>query len=304
MENSEQRIRQANRVTWIGLFFNLILSLLKLVAGIMSSSSAMVADAIHSISDLASDLVILCSFRVVKKPIDESHDYGHGKYETIATLILSLMLLLVGGWILYSGIIKIIVSIRGTHLEAPGMLAFWAAVVSIICKEALYRYTLAIGKRIKSQALIANAWHHRSDAFSSIGTALGIGGAIFLGHHWTVLDPIAAIIVSAFIIKIGFSILYDSMHDLSDGSLNEETERQIYQLASRVDGVLNPHQLRTRRIGNSIAMDIHINVNSALNITQAHHIATRLEESIRAEYGRDTFISVHIEPDLELDETM
>lgn len=297
MITTNERVREANKVTWIGLFINLVLSLFKLAAGLVSSSSAMVADAIHSISDLASDIVILCSFKVVKKPIDQDHDYGHGKYETIATLILSLMLLMVGGWILYSGIIKIIQSIRGAIIPAPGILAFWAALISIISKEALYWYTVIIGRRIKSQAVIANAWHHRSDAFSSIGTALGIGGAIFLGDHWTVLDPLAAIIVSAFIIKIGISILYDSMHDLSDGSLDEQTEKQIYDLVRQVSGVINPHELRTRRIGNTIAIDIHISVEANLTITQAHNIATQIEDRLKEEYGSETFISVHSEPD-------
>ena len=184
MASTEERTSAATRVTWVGFFVNLVLTSAKLAAGIIGHSGAMIADAVHSFSDFATDIVVLASFRVVGKPADKDHDYGHGKYETLATAIIGVALLLVGAGIFWGGAAKIWASVvKGRHMAAPGYIALVAAVVSIVVKEWLYRYTVKVGRRINSQAVIANAWHHRSDAFSSIGTMLGIGGAILMGEE-------------------------------------------------------------------------------------------------------------------------
>ena len=259
-------------------------------------SGAMIADSVHSLSDFATDVVVLLGFQVVKKPVDKSHDYGHGKFETLVTTIIGLGLLWVGGAILWVGTKKIVQTTYGHALNKPGWIAFYAAIISIAVKEWLYQYTVIVGKKINSQAIIANAWHHRSDALSSVGTMLGIGGAILLGEKWRVLDPIAAIIVSFFIIQVAISISAGSINELLEASLNEETEKEILQIIKNTPGAQQPHSMKTRKIGNNIAIDIHVKVDKFLNVVQAHDIATLVEERLKDSFGRGTFISVHIEP--------
>jgi len=297
MDTSDVRADKANRVTWVGFFVNLALVAFKLFAGVAGHSSAMVADAVHSLSDFATDVVVLVSFRIVRKPIDKDHDYGHGKFETLATAIIGGVLLLVGAGIFWSGARNIWLGLHGTVLRTPGVLALIAAVVSIVSKEWLYRYTVKVGKQIDSQAVVANAWHHRSDAFSSIGTMLGIGGAILLGDRWRVLDPIAAVVVSVFIVKVALRISAGSMRELMEGSLDEESELEILSLAGGVAGVMETHNLRTRRIGNLIAIDLHVCVDRTISVADGHNIASQVESEIRAKYGQETFVSVHVEPD-------
>lgn len=292
-----ERTSAANRVTWVGFFLNLVLTACKLLAGIIGHSGAMVADAVHSLSDFATDVVVLATFSVVGKPADKDHDYGHGKYETLATAIIGGALLLVGASIFWSGAVKIWHSIKGEHLEAPGGIALIAAVISIGVKEWLYRYTVTVGKRINSQAVIANAWHHRSDAFSSVGTLLGIGGAIALGEKWNVLDPIAAVIVSIFIIKVALDISSGCIKELVDESLADDVEDEILQIAVAVQGVAHPHNLRTRRIGSDIAVDLHIRVSPDMRVADAHEITAQIETQIRHRFGPSTFVSIHVEPE-------
>lgn len=297
------RTSLANRVTWVGFIVNLILTALKLAAGIIGHSGAMVADGIHSLSDFATDLVVLISFRIVGKPPDKSHDYGHGKYETLAATIIGIGLLVVGAGIFWNGSVKIWTSIKGEHLEAPGGIALIAAILSIAAKEWLYRYTALIGKSINSQALIANAWHHRSDALSSIGAMLGIGGAIVLGEKWYVLDPLAGVIVSFFIIRVGVSISYRSIKELTEESLDDVIEGEILEIACSTQGCKHPHNLRTRRIGSDIAIDLHIRVAPDMQIAEAHAICSNIEDDLRNRFGQSTFISIHVEPDLGNDPT-
>jgi len=290
------RTISARRVTWVGFYVNLVLTFFKLAAGIIGHSGAMIADAIHSLSDFATDIVVLATFRLVGKPADRSHDYGHGKYETLATAIIGSTLLLVGAGIFWGAAVKIWGSVTGRHVEAPGFIALVAAVVSILVKEWLYRYTANVGKRINSQAVIANAWHHRSDAFSSIGTMLGIGGAIILGEKWHVLDPLAATVVSFFIVKVALEISSGSIKELTEESLDEATEAEIVQMALSTAGVVNPHNLRTRRIGSDVAVDLHIRIDADMRVSDAHTIASKVEERIRARFGQSAFVSIHIEP--------
>jgi len=295
-----KRTAAANRVTWIGFGLNLVLTAFKLLAGIFGRSGAMVADAMHSLSDFATDIVVLVGFRSVEKPADKGHDYGHGKYETVATAVIGGALLLVGAGIFWSGVVKVWHSVKGERLAAPGDIALVAAVVSIFTKEWLYRYTVAVGKRIDSQAVVANAWHHRSDAISSLGTMLGIGGAITLGAKWYILDPLAAVIVSVFIIKVSLDISSGSLRELAEASLADEVKDEILRIASAVHGVVDPHNLRTRRIGTDIAVDLHIRVRPDMRVTDAHDITSRIEEEIRRRFGQSTFISIHIEPVLPM----
>jgi len=283
-------------MVWLGFAANVTLTLLKLLAGILGRSAAMVADAIHSISDFMTDLVIAGSLKVAAKPRDGNHKYGHGKVETLAAAFVGGVLIAVGAGILYSGV-KSIIGHFGDHpLSKPGMIAFYAAVISILIKEILFRHTLVTGKRVKSNVLIANAWHHRSDAYSSLGTLLGIGGAIFLGPRWVILDPLAAIIVSFFIFKVAISVMREALLELIETSLPHKKEQEILQLAGKVEGVHGPHDLKTRKIGSNIAIDMHILVRKDLNVEEAHDITVRLEKCLRAKYGKDTHISVHTEP--------
>ncbi len=300
--DKELRSGAAIQITWRGFWVNSILTVGKLVAGIIGHSSAMIADSIHSLSDFATDLVVVYSFKSVNKPADSDHRYGHGKYETMAALLVSIMLFLVGCGLLYGGVIQISKAIQGEHLPQPGWIALFFAFFSIIVKEILYRYTIKVGRRISSQAVIANAWHHRSDAFSSIGTAFGIGGAILLGDHWTVLDPLAAIIVSALILKVSLNIFWDTIHDLLEGSLSPEEETQIINIISGINGVKHPHNLKTRKVGDVYAIDIHIRVDARMNIVDAHNLATRSEQLLKERFGPDTIVSVHEEPDLQRNE--
>lgn len=293
----EIRARKADHITWIGFFSNLVLALFKLFAGIIGKSSAMIADAIHSVSDFATDIVVLASFKVVRKPADTSHHYGHGKFETLATAIIGVSLLAVGAGIAYNSIIKILAVIEGEILDKPGIIAFYAAIFSLGLKEWLFRYTKNIGNEIKSPAVVANAWHHRSDAFSSIGTLFGISGAIFLGENWRVLDPVAALIVSFFILFVAIKICFSSLKELLEESLDEETNKNVMELIKTTPGVIDPHNLRTRKIGSNIAVDIHIRVKRELTIVETHEIATDLENRIRECYGQSSYISVHTEPE-------
>jgi len=292
----KSRLKQTSHVIWVGFFANIVLTLLKLAAGILGRSSAMVADAIHSVSDFVTDLVIAGSLKVAAKPRDGNHKYGHGKVETLAAAFVGVVLFGVGVGILYSGAGNIYTHYTDGPLQRPGMIAFYAAVFSIALKEVLFRYTIRAGNRTHSPVVIANAWHHRSDVYSSLATLIGIGGAIFFGPEWVILDPLAAILVSFFIFKVGFVIVKEAMLELIETSLPSDTEREILDLAKGVEGVYNPHDLKTRKIGSNMAIDLHIQVPYDMNVKDAHDITVNLEKKLRAEFGEDTFISVHMEP--------
>lgn len=274
----------------------MLLLLFKFVAGIVGHSAAMVADAVHSLSDFVTDIIVLVFVHISGKPKDKSHDYGHAKYETLAMTIIGAALLAVAIGIVYSGLTQIILWAQGGDLAAPGILALWAALLSIVLKEAVYHYSMAKARQLNSQAVEANAWHHRSDALSSIGTAIGIGGAIFLGQRWTVLDPIASIIVGMFILKVSVDLLRNGVGDLMEQSLPDAIENEILQLAASVPGVAEPHDLRTRRLGNHYAIELHILMDGDITLREAHNKADEVEAILRQHYGPDTHIAVHVEP--------
>lgn len=280
----------------VGGAVNVALLLFKFVAGIVGHSAAMIADAVHSLSDFVTDIIVLVFVRISGKPTDKSHEYGHGKYETLATTLIGLALLIVAVGIVYSALTKIIHWAQGGTLEAPGLLALWAALLSIILKEAVFHYSMVQARKLKSQAVEANAWHHRSDALSSIGTAIGIGGAIFLGERWTVLDPMAGIIVGLFIIKVAIDLLRSGIGDLMEHSLPDEVESEILQLAGSIPGVTEPHDLHTRRIGNHYAIELHILMDDDISLREAHNKSEEVENILREHYGKETHISVHVEP--------
>lgn len=292
----EARKREIYRVTFVGLVVNLLLSAAKLVAGIIGRSAAMTADAVHSFSDLATDVVVIAFARISSKPQDESHDYGHGKYETLATLLISLALAVVGSGILVSGIRSIRVVIEGGTLPRPGAIALVAAVVSIVGKEILYRYTVRVGRRIDSPSVVANAWHHRSDALSSLGTLVGIGCAYFLGERWRIADPIAALVVALFIFKIAFDLIRSGLDELMERSLPTETEAEILRIITADPAIREPHNLRTRRIGASIAIEVHVRVDGEMTVRHSHELTVDIERRLRERFGAGTIIAVHVEP--------
>lgn len=291
-----QRERELYKVTLAGSLINLTLVACKLLAGMAGHSAAMIADGIHSLSDLATDIVVLVFVRISGKPEDKKHDFGHGKYETLGTLLIGAALFLVGMGILWEGCGSIYRYLSGEPLDSPGYIALWAALVSIVSKELVFHYTRRAGVKYQSPSVMANAWHHRSDALSSIGTALGIGGAILLGESWRVLDPLAAVVVSLFILKVAVQLLTPSLNELLECSLPEEVEQQIIERVQEVNGVSQPHKLRTRQIGNRYAIDLHVRMDGRLSLFEAHDKATQVERKLRESFGNGTFINIHIEP--------
>ena len=284
------------RVTLTGSVVNLLLVGLKAVAGLVGHSAAMISDAVHSLSDFVTDIVVLVFVRVSARPQDEDHDYGHGKYETLATLFIGLALAAAAVGIVVSGAGKLARWLQGEDLPAPGKIALWAALGSIVAKELLFQYTRIKGKHLNSKALEANAWHHRSDALSSIGTAIGIGGAILLGSRWTVLDPLASIVVGAMLVKVAWDLLGPSFGELTDSSLPADMEQEMLDLIRGVPGVEDPHNLRTRRIGNRIAAEVHIRLDGSLPLSEAHEKASEVERRFKDRFGAQSHIIVHMEP--------
>jgi len=290
------REKKIYRVTLLGSLVNLLLMALKFVAGIVGRSGAMIADAVHSLSDFLTDIVVLIFVGISARPQDESHDYGHGKFETVATMLIGLALAAAAIGIIVSGATKLSAWLQGEALPAPGKLALWAALISIAVKELLYRYTAAKGRQLESTALTANAWHHRSDALSSIGAAIGIGGAILLGDRWTVLDPLASIVVGALLAKVALDLLKPSLGELTDQSLPEAAEAEILGILLSEPGVSQPHNLKTRRIGNRVAIEVHIRLDGDLPLREAHETASRLEKKLRDRFGDKSHIMIHMEP--------
>lgn len=296
-----EREKEINRVTLCGAVCNLLLSVLKLVAGIVGRSSAMIADAVHSFSDLITDLIVLIMVNVSARGRDRDHDYGHGKYEPLATAAISVILLIVGAEIMAGGIRKIKLILAGGEIETPGLVALVAAILSIAVKEGLYQWNSRVGKRLDSTAMVANAWHHRSDALSSIGSAVGIGGALILGGKWIILDPIVACIISMVIIVVAVKMSYPAIRQLTDASLPDDVEDRIVSIMESVSGVGNVHELKTRRNGPDYIIAAHLVVNPQMTVKEAHDITTEAEIRIKKEFGPKTQVSLHVEPDIDSD---
>lgn len=291
------RTAKVTFVTLVGSVVNIILTVFKIFAGVLGRSTAMIADGIHSLSDLMSDIVVIVFVKISAKGRDKDHDYGHGKFETFATLIISLMLIVVAVNLMSGGINKIRQILDGGEVSSPGMIALWAAVASIVLKEILYRYTIIQGKALNSPMMIANAWHHRSDAFSSVGSLLGIAGAIFLGDKFVILDPITGCVISIFILVMAVKMSVPAIKELLDVSLPDDVEEKIEATAKSVKGVVDLHELKTRREGPGIIMEGHLVLDSDISLKEAHNISKKVEESLRKEFGPETQISLHLEPE-------
>ena len=295
-EAADSRRQGIYRVTLWGSTVNLLLVVCKFAAGVLGGSAAMVADAVHSLSDFVTDVVVLLFVRLSGKPCDVDHEFGHGKYETLATAIIGLMLGGVGLGVLWSGGSEIVRWWQGETLRAPGFIALGAALLSLLSKELLYQWTVRQGRRLRSAAVVANAWHHRSDALSSLGTTAGIGGAIVLGEAWRVLDPLAAVVVSVLILKVAVQLFVPSMEELLEKSLPEEEENEIRAVILEQPGCTDPHNLRTRRIGNYCAIDVHFRMNGQTTIDEAHRATREIEDRLRERFGPQTLITTHVEP--------
>ena len=283
------------KVTLLGIFVNAFLILLKFFAGIFGGSQALIADAVHSVSDLFTDAVVLLGIRMGRKPPDEEHHFGHARIETLASAIVGLALIATG---LYLGIEASFNIYRHTE-HHPTELALIAAGVSIAFKEALYRYTVLIGRRIKSQLILANAWHHRSDAFSSVAVLLGVTGA-FINPSWHILDAFAALIVSFFIIKVGLDILGKTLREFTDTAPRPEIIERLMRLSRAVEGVLDAHDLRVRTSGGFYQAEIHIVVDGQLTVVEGHRIAKTVERCLAAEMDELDRVIVHVDPAIEV----
>ena len=291
-----KRENEIYKVTLAGTFCNVFLLVFKFIAGVFGHSAAMIADAVHSLSDFGTDIVVLAFVRISSKPQDASHDYGHGKFETLATFFIGLALFAAAVGIIVSGALKFADWLNGAELEVPGQLALWAALVSILVKEILYQYTYRKGKSLDSQAVMANAWHHRSDALSSVGAAVGIGGAIIFGNRWAVLDPLASILVGAMLVKVAWDLLKNSVGELTECSLPEETEKEIEDIITSFPDVSEPHNIRTRRIGTRIAIEAHIRMDGKMPLQEAHERTTAIEYKLKEKFGPETHVTLHTEP--------
>ena len=291
-----EREKRATRVTLYGAAINIILVIFKLIAGVLGQSAAMIADGIHSLSDLLTDAVVIIFMKLSSRPQDEDHDYGHGKYETLATAIIGMALFVVGLGICYGGVVKIWTALQGGQLGQPGWIALVAALLSIALKEWCFQFTMRTGRAIESETVMANAWHHRSDALSSVGTAIGIGGAIALGPSWAVLDPIAAVIVSVLIVITAWKLMANALGELLEKSLPEAMEKDIEHSVTEDPRLSDIHHLRTRRIGSHIAIDMHVRLPGSLTLAEAHNIVSSAEKRLRDRFGKGTFISIHMEP--------
>ena len=298
MTNREKRI---SFVTLWGAVANLALTAVKFIAGILGCSAAMVADAVHSLSDLVSDAIVLVMVRISAKGGDKGHDYGHGKYETLAALSVSLLLAAVAVKMMMSGVSKIKAVIYGATISSPGWIALCAAILSIVVKEILYQWTAREGRKLDSPAMIANAWHHRSDALSSVGSLIGIGGAIVLGGKWTLLDPLTGCIISIFIFIVAVRMAGPAFSELMEASLPDETEDEIISIIGSIEKVDSVHELKTRRSGHYVIIDAHIVVDPDMSVADAHEVTTAVEAALREKYGQETLISLHVEPDENAD---
>lgn len=293
----EERVTQANRVTWLSVVINVFLTAIKLVVGVVGQSAALVADALHSASDFATDFAVLIGMRLAKRPQDGDHPYGHGKYETLAAVIVGIVLASAGiGIFIHTGKSLFKALWLDTFPVTPSLYVLWAAMLSIVIKEVLYQMTVRVAVATKNDALYANAWHHRSDAFSSIGTALGAGAAALFGGKWVLLDAIAAGIVGIILLKVAFDIVRDSLDKLMEHGMTFAENQLIYEQVHAVKGITEPHHLRSRRVGTVAVIELHFRVDPEMTVREGHNLATQVEQNLRAVFGMDAIITVHVEP--------
>lgn len=288
--------RAEGRVTWLSVWVNTGLTALKFAAGIFGNSQALLADAIHSLSDFATDFAVLVGVKLARKPKDADHAYGHGKYETLAAALIGAALAVAAGKIGWDALQGIADAVRGEPPAPAAGFAFWAAVASAGAKEWLYHLTMRVAKATGSSALAANAWHHRSDAFSSVATAVGVGAGVFFGADWAVLDPVAALFVAVVLLRVGWRLVGEQLGSLTDQSLSPEACAEILAMARAVEGIEDPHNLRTRMVGRYPVIDLHVRMREDLPLKEAHEIATRLERALKARFGAESIATLHLEP--------
>ena len=285
------RERQVRKVTWIGLSLNLFLSALKFAAGYFGKSQALVADAIHSLSDTTSDIAVIAGSHYWSRPPDEDHPYGHRRMETLVSIFIGIMLLAAGLGIGWEGIS----SLRQKQATPPGWIALVAAFISIVSKEIIYRWTAAAGRRVKSSALAANAWHHRTDAISSLPVFIAVGGALIF-PSWSFLDRVGAVIVSIFILHAAIKIIWPGISELIDVGAPEEIQASIKGCALKIKGVLDAHAIRTRYISTSIQVDLHIVVDGSITVREGHTIADDVRDCIIEDIPDVVDVVVHVDP--------
>lgn len=293
---TQDRYKATRNVTVHGAVVNFGLSLVQLIGGFFANSQALIADGIHTLSDLASDFVVLIAAKIANQDADESHPYGHGRFETLGTVILGLALTGVAVGIIFNAVSRLL---NSETLTQPTSIALVFAAVAIIAKEGLYHYTMRVAHRFDSKMLEANAWHHRSDAISSIFVALGLAGSVILEIPW--LDAAAAILVALMIFYIGFRLILDSTMELVDTAWSSEKTDEMKQYISEIEGVDHMHMLRTRKMGNDVLADVHLQVNSYLSVSEGHYVAEKTMEKLRSRFPELSDITVHIDP--EDDET-
>ena len=290
MEIEFQRV--ANRVSFVTIIGNVLLAALKLFAGVWAHSSAMISDAIHSASDVFSTIIVIIGIKLASKEADKEHPYGHERMECVAAIVLAMVLFITG---LGIGMDALQTILDGNYdsIKVPGMLALVAAIVSIVAKEAMYWYTRYYAKRIDSGALMADAWHHRSDALSSVGALIGIGGAMM---GFPVMDAVASLVIFVFIVKAAYDIFKDAMDKMVDHSCDEETEKLIYDCVIKNDEVMGIDMLQTRIFGNKIYVDVEILVNGTYTLQKAHEIAEDVHDDIEENFPKVKHIMVHVNP--------
>jgi len=287
----EARYRDARKVTVVGAAVNIVLSVIKILAGWLGSSHALIADGIHSLSDLTTDAVVLLAAKHGARDADEEHPYGHGRIETLATVVLGVVLILVALGIGYDAVRRLF---EPESLMLPGMLALWAAIISVLAKEALYHYTIAVAKKLRSNLLRANAWHHRSDAVSSIVVVAGVIGSM---AGLTYLDAVASVAVAVMVAKIGWELGWHSVHELIDRGLEQEDIETIRKKIMNVDGVRAMHDLRTRRMGGNAFVDVDVLVDPTLTVSEGHRIGAEVLKRLNSEIDEVIDVTVHIDPE-------
>ena len=296
MQPRDNRLHIIRHVTWVGFWINALLMALKLAFGFYGHSDALIADGFHSLSDFGTDFIVLILVGIAHKGADNDHPYGHGKFETIASVIISLILLCVAAGITISGIRSIVGFAYGEPLLRPDIWTLVVAALSIAAKEWLYRYTMTNARAVESEALKANAWHHRSDALSSVAALAGIALSLFFGDKWTLADPITSLIIGLLIAYSAVKISIPSLGELMETSLPADVVQKIENSIDNTTGVLYYHNLRTRRNGHSAIIDVNIHVNPRMSVAEGHAIASEVENNIRQLISGDAIIYVHVEP--------
>lgn len=281
--------RKGEKISWFGIFFTIALMIFKGIAGILGRSQAMLADAMESASDLLASTIALVSLRISRKPVDESHPYGHGKAEIIAAGIIGFVIAGAGVVIVFSAVRSII---RG-HLPVPGLIALVAVIVTIVVKEGMYQYVSSVGRKLGSPAVIASAWDHRKDALTSVATLIGIVGAR-LGLP--ILDPVAAMVVTVFIFGVGYRIIKNAFSGLMDAAVSEETTMKMWRIAEKTEGVEHVNDVRGRNMGQYLLVDIKLQIDAEATVEQGHAIATTVKNEILKQMDKVADVMVHVNP--------